>query len=68
MPMKPAESTNLPEANQPESIATQNNQPLADALQMRLKLHEARSPYREKPQPSFALRARGLAGMAQRRV
>ena len=30
-------------------IATQNNQPVVDALQMRLKLYEANSPYHEKP-------------------
>ena len=30
-------------------IATQNNKPLADALQMRLKLYEANSPFHEKP-------------------
>ncbi len=29
--------------------ATQNNKPLAEAIQSRLKLYEARSPYREKP-------------------
>jgi tetratricopeptide (TPR) repeat protein len=29
--------------------ATRNNQPLADALQMRLKLYEANAPYHEKP-------------------
>jgi hypothetical protein len=29
--------------------ATQNNQPLADAIQTRLKLYETHSPYREKP-------------------
>jgi len=29
--------------------ATQNNKPLADALQMRLKLYEANSPFHEKP-------------------
>ncbi len=29
--------------------ATQNNQPLADAIQARLKLYEAGSPYHEKP-------------------
>ncbi len=30
-------------------VATQNNQPLAESIQCRLKLYEARSPYREKP-------------------
>ena len=30
-------------------IATQNNQPVADALQMRLKLYEANAPFHEKP-------------------
>jgi len=29
--------------------ATRNNQPLADAIQSRLKLYEARTPFREKP-------------------
>ena len=29
--------------------ATQNNQPLAEAIQARLKLYEANSPYHEKP-------------------
>ncbi len=29
--------------------ATKNNKPLADALQARLKLYEANSPYHEKP-------------------
>jgi spermidine synthase len=29
--------------------ATQNNQPQADAIQSRLKLYEAGSPYHEKP-------------------
>jgi tetratricopeptide (TPR) repeat protein len=30
-------------------LATQNNKPLADALQMRLKLYEANAPFHEKP-------------------
>jgi hypothetical protein len=29
--------------------ATQNNQPLAEAIQARLKLYETGSPYHEKP-------------------
>jgi tetratricopeptide (TPR) repeat protein len=30
-------------------VATQNNQSVADALQMRLKLYEANAPFHEKP-------------------